>query len=123
MKNFNHMPGPGDPETWGPCYGHPLDPRTPDPYEPSYEELRDRTAQIIADDQDLFWDTIDKHPDMYALFHEWYSKMSYLDATKMNQIARDRDIRALSVWLYTQLNDMFLNELEEKATEEIRSEL
>lgn len=22
------MPGPGDPETWGPCTGHPLDPRT-----------------------------------------------------------------------------------------------
>lgn len=25
------MPGPGDPETWGPPTGHPHDPRTPDP--------------------------------------------------------------------------------------------
>ena len=25
-----NMPGPGDPETWGPCTGHPMDPRTPE---------------------------------------------------------------------------------------------
>jgi hypothetical protein len=25
------MPGPGDPQTWGPPTGHPNDPRTPDP--------------------------------------------------------------------------------------------
>ena len=24
------LPGPGDPETWGPPTGHPNDPRTPD---------------------------------------------------------------------------------------------
>ena len=26
---FASMPGPGDPETWGPYSGHPLDPRQP----------------------------------------------------------------------------------------------
>ena len=25
-----YAPGPGDPETWGPCTGHPHDPRTND---------------------------------------------------------------------------------------------
>ena len=34
-----NMPGPGDPETWGPCTGHPGDPRTVDPTEtPEFEE-------------------------------------------------------------------------------------
>jgi hypothetical protein len=36
--NERNMPGPGDPETWGPCVGHPNDPRTPDITEsPVYE--------------------------------------------------------------------------------------
>jgi hypothetical protein len=29
-NNWRNMPGPGDPETWGPCTNHPNDPRTPD---------------------------------------------------------------------------------------------
>ena len=30
MGDMN-MPGRGDPETWGPCLGDPMDPRTPEP--------------------------------------------------------------------------------------------
>jgi hypothetical protein len=30
MKTWRNMPGPGDEATWGPCTGHPLDPRTPE---------------------------------------------------------------------------------------------
>lgn len=40
-----NCPGPGDPETWGPCTGHPMDPRTPEPIpddECSAEELCER---------------------------------------------------------------------------------
>jgi len=37
--------GPGDPETWGPCTGHPNDPRTPDltPY------IEREAARIMAE--------------------------------------------------------------------------
>lgn len=30
LEEVMYAPGPGDPETWGPCTGHPLDPRTDD---------------------------------------------------------------------------------------------
>jgi len=33
------MPGPGDPETWGPCTNHPNDPRTPD-FDTMHEEKK-----------------------------------------------------------------------------------
>ena len=38
-----HMcPGPGDSETWGPCTGHPGDPRTEDATEsPAFESKKD----------------------------------------------------------------------------------
>ncbi len=29
-RDMKNLPGPGDPETWGPCTGHPMDPRTED---------------------------------------------------------------------------------------------
>jgi len=37
------MPGPGDPETWGPCTNHPNDPRTPD----DTVRLEEKEAEII----------------------------------------------------------------------------
>ena len=37
--------GPGDPETWGPCTGHPHDPRTVF----SDEELQDAEADVLID--------------------------------------------------------------------------
>jgi hypothetical protein len=27
--SMTYLPGPGDEATWGACYGHPHDPRTP----------------------------------------------------------------------------------------------
>ena len=55
MKN---LPGPGDEETWGPCTGHPLDPRTPDmhytddqigekQFDMTLERLRESPAWVI----------------------------------------------------------------------------
>jgi len=37
-----NMPGPGDVETWGPCTGHPGDPRTEDPTETAEFEEKQR---------------------------------------------------------------------------------
>ena len=46
MIDYSRIPGPGDPETWGPCTGHPLDPRTVDVRDTTeFEEMRDK---IIA---------------------------------------------------------------------------
>jgi hypothetical protein len=42
--DWRNMPGPGDPETWGPCQNHPNDPRTPD----DTERVERVTAEIIA---------------------------------------------------------------------------
>ena len=45
---YTNMPGPGDEETWGPCTGHPGDPRTEDITEsPEYEAMFNR----LLDDQ------------------------------------------------------------------------
>jgi hypothetical protein len=43
------MPGPGDPETWGPVTGHPNDPRVgdveeEDEYEPDWEAIAEDRA-------------------------------------------------------------------------------
>ena len=52
-------PGMGDEATWGPCTGHPLDPRTPDDDELTEEEafemlleqrLEDRMRELCAAD-------------------------------------------------------------------------
>ena len=32
-NGWRNLPGPGDEETWGPCTGHPNDPRTPEAVE------------------------------------------------------------------------------------------
>ena len=45
MSDWRNMPGPGDPETWPVCTGHPMDPRTPEPLpdeECGVEELCER---------------------------------------------------------------------------------
>lgn len=47
------MPGYGDEATWGRCYGHPNDPRTPD-YEPSaYDEALDEGTRAINSTKSL----------------------------------------------------------------------
>jgi hypothetical protein len=38
--------GPGDPETWGPCTGHPMDPRT----DPPDEEQQTADANLLIDE-------------------------------------------------------------------------
>lgn len=50
MSQFNehNMPGPGDPETWPPCTGHPNDPRTPEAYEDS-DEYKERKQEIFEE--------------------------------------------------------------------------
>ena len=40
-NNESQMPGPGDEITWGPCTGHPLDPRTPPDPEDEPEQFDD----------------------------------------------------------------------------------
>jgi hypothetical protein len=57
--------GPGDPETWGPCNGHPLDPRTPEAEEAepepepgiTYEEVTaicERTIRSCLEDAEKY---------------------------------------------------------------------
>lgn len=43
MANSIYTPGRGDPATWGPCTGHPMDPRTVE----VDDELADAIAQAI----------------------------------------------------------------------------
>ena len=48
------LPGPGDPETWGPPTGHPNDPRTPDPVDcPGCDGLAGPDG--CAEDDDCGW--------------------------------------------------------------------
>ena len=40
---YINLPGPGDEETWGPCIGHPNDPRTVDITETAeFEQVKER---------------------------------------------------------------------------------
>ena len=52
------MPGPGDPETWGPPTGHPNDPRTEEPYGPC-DVCEQESTQILdwGKDEDGKWIT------------------------------------------------------------------
>lgn len=45
--NYLGLPGFGDVETWPPCYGHPLDPRTPEP-----DRREDEDEDGNEDDED-----------------------------------------------------------------------
>lgn len=47
-RNMRDIPGPGDPETWPPCNGHPLDPRTPDMY-PTDDQISDKQYDMMMD--------------------------------------------------------------------------
>ena len=45
--------GPGDPATWGPCYGHPGDPRTEDMFgddDDGTEDMFDDISDFEDDD-------------------------------------------------------------------------
>jgi hypothetical protein len=53
--------GPGDPQTWGPCTGHPGDPRTDDLFPPEEdEEPEDEELGDYDEDQDF--DEFDHEP-------------------------------------------------------------
>jgi len=41
--------GPGDPQTWPPCTGHPNDPRTPEP--PEWDQMTDeqKIAELMGE--------------------------------------------------------------------------
>lgn len=56
MMNTNRMPGPGDEATWGPCTGHPLDPRTPDPADLS--DLIKAEEEAILFDHEVMADVL-----------------------------------------------------------------
>ena len=50
---MNNLPGPGDQETWGPCTGHPGDPRTEDrtesvAFEDTKQEMREKNMGGLA---------------------------------------------------------------------------
>ena len=71
---FNNMPGPGDPETWGPCAGHPLDPRTVHIEETAaYEEAKDSVyREKVSDIGGYFIESIGEASD------EWLKELSQL---------------------------------------------
>mgnify|MGYP001826953003 FL=1 len=60
-----NMPGPGDPETWGPCTGHPGDPRTVDPTETAEfeEKQREMWEERISDINGWFIEAIGETND------------------------------------------------------------
>ena len=45
-----NMPGPGDPETWGPCTGHPMDPRTPESLPDDECDVEELLERYVASD-------------------------------------------------------------------------
>jgi len=63
---YSNMPGPGDEETWGPCTGHPLDPRTPEPIE-NTDEFADMKESMqeerIKDINGWFIESFSEAPD------------------------------------------------------------
>ena len=58
--------GPGDEITWGPCMGHPMDPRTPEPEEDGGTTVQDVIDYLRQLDPQtrvvLYADDIPKHP-------------------------------------------------------------
>jgi hypothetical protein len=44
--------GPGDPQTWGPCTGHPGDPRTDDHFPPEDDEEPEEDNDSENDNED-----------------------------------------------------------------------
>ena len=60
------MPGPGDEETWGPCTGHPMDPRTPPPIEESdwyQDKAQEEFLSRLDDIGGYFLESITEAPD------------------------------------------------------------
>lgn len=53
MRTYSYPYGPGDWQTWGPCLGHPNDPRTPElseaEYEAAWEEEKQEALSFIND--------------------------------------------------------------------------
>lgn len=45
MRTYSYPYGPGDWQTWGPCLGHPNDPRTPELSEAEYEAALEEEKQ------------------------------------------------------------------------------
>ena len=60
------IPGPGDPETWGPCMSHPGDPRTEDMTEtPEWEDTKEQmTNERIRDLNGCLVESITEASDM-----------------------------------------------------------
>jgi len=54
---LNDLPGPGDPETWGPCTGHPMDPRTPDE-EGLFDDMREQLFRERMGDTEYWVDAL-----------------------------------------------------------------
>ena len=75
MKTYarlNDLPGPGDPETWGPCTGHPLDPRTEDETA-LYDAVVERIFSERMEDLSWFMDAFSEAgPELYAPLHSAY---------------------------------------------------
>lgn len=55
--NHTYIPGPGDEATWGPCLGHPNDPRTDSEPDDGLEDLgKDELIELVRE----HCDTIDR---------------------------------------------------------------
>ena len=65
-KDWRSMPGPGDPETWGPCQNHPNDPRTPDDTD-RFESVRERMIESRMKKVDWFREALSEADDEQML--------------------------------------------------------
>ena len=66
QSDWRRMPGPGDEETWGPCTGHPMDPRTPEPIEESgwyQDKAKEEFLSRLDDIGGWFLESITEAPD------------------------------------------------------------
>lgn len=88
-RNMNNIPGPGDPETWGPCTNHPLDPRTPDAQfdEDVIEEKRLEMANARLKDSTDWLREAFSEADEQKLLQMWVAAFSADDPKLVGHLA------------------------------------
>ena len=89
------LPGFGDKATWGRCYGHPHDPRTPEYDDEENDMSFDGTTYTLRDAADKL-ETIDRLlDDLVTFFDELHEEPETTETTKKEIdyfIGRMRDI-------------------------------
>jgi len=81
-KDFRNLPGPGDPETWGPCLNHPNDPRTPD----WSGEIEERKEEIY----------LNRLQDLDGYFIEIFTEAAESDLRGLAEAVADADAQAIA---------------------------